>query len=223
MKKIKSSEVDKNSVLAASIAAAAQSNPLTSALYAAFSEYQHLQQMKSINVVLTFLSKELALIKNQLNPSELSNNMEFNNFSYRVFSKAATESRKEKLQMYAHLLACSTIPNNTNDNDKYSYLEIIDKLTIEQLLLLNKMSPKCITDYYHDNSIKGWKGLEDELKVLGTSVDRFSFNADYLLCLGLTMKINDYSYEQGTMTISDGYFVTAFGKSFLNYINLIQL
>ena len=67
---------------------------------------------------------------------------------------------------------------------------------------------------------KGWRGTDDELKLLGVDDKTFQFNSEYLLSVGVMVRLPKFEFkgETGHLIYHEEYFVTQYGKEFVEYV-----
>lgn len=67
---------------------------------------------------------------------------------------------------------------------------------------------------------KGWRGTDDELKLLGVDDRTFQFNAEYLLSVGVMVRLPKFELkgETGHLMYHEEYFVTQYGREFVEYV-----
>lgn len=144
---------------------------------------------------------------------------DFLNFFHKTLLKAAVDLRREKMRMFANIIVNSTLKGNADSQDgkKYLFDETIDKIDEGLFEFLLHMSSRRMLD---DNTLsKGWKGDDDDLKVLGIDEKKFFFNADYLLSVGVLVKLPRFNVQgTGHLVYHDEYFVTQYGVDFVEYV-----
>lgn len=144
---------------------------------------------------------------------------DFLNFFHKTLLKAAVDLRREKMRMFANIIVNSTLKGNADSHDgkKYLFDETIDKIDEGLFEFLLRMSTRRMLD---DNTLnKGWKGDDDDLKVLGIDEKKFFFNADYLLSVGVLVRLPRFNLEdEGALVYHDEYFVTQYGVDFVEYV-----
>ena len=144
---------------------------------------------------------------------------DFLNFFHKTLLKAAVDLRREKMRMFANIIVNSTLKGNADSQDgkKYLFDETIDKIDERLFEFLLRMSSRRMLD---DNTLnKGCKGDDDDLKVLGIDEKKFFFNADYLLSVGVLVRLPRFNLEdEGALVYHDEYFVTQYGVDFVEYV-----
>ena len=144
---------------------------------------------------------------------------DFLNFFHKTLLKAAVDLRREKMRMFANIIVNSTLKGNADSQDgkKYLFDETIDKIDEGLFEFLLHMSSRRMLD---DNTLsKGWKGDDDDLKVLGIDEKKFFFNADYLLSVGVLVRLPRFNVQgTGHLVYHDEYFVTQYGVDFVEYV-----
>lgn len=145
---------------------------------------------------------------------------DFLNFLHKTLVKVALDLRKEKLKLFANIIVNSPLIGNAdeNDNRKYLFDETIDKIDERLFEFLLRMKSRHLTT--NDENNEGWKGSDDELKHLGVDDRTFSLYADYLLGVGVVVRIPRLDMEQddGTLYYTNEYYVTQYGLEFVEYV-----
>ena len=70
----------------------------------------------------------------------------------------------------------------------------------------------------NDENNKGWIGNEEELAFLGVDDKTFRFNVDYLLGVGVVVRIPRFNVKEGTLYYTNDYYVTQYGLEFVEYV-----
>lgn len=145
---------------------------------------------------------------------------DFVNFLHKTLIKVALDLRKEKIKLFSNIIVNSTLIGkaNENDNRKYLFDETIDKIDEKLFEFLLRMSPRTLDGL--DLEAEGWKGEDNELKMLGVDRSTFHFNAEYLLSVGVVIRLPrfDMDAESGVLEYHDEYFVTQYGLEFVEYV-----
>lgn len=192
-------------------------NPLLSTIYSSYSTYSNNNAHKAIRKVLYQLSDKIDELENLVDRNYLQSD-EFKNLSYRTFMKAVAEIREEKLIMFADFLARSALPINIEVADKYMFLETLDKIDVDHICFLNKLSVRSALNDVE--KVIGWRGEEKDLIVLGVNQERFFLLCDYLANVGLISRIEKFEIipESGMLCMTREYFVSYYGMVFLKFI-----
>ena len=71
-----------------------------------------------------------------------------------------------------------------------------------------------------DKDVEGWKGTDDDLAILGVDDRTFSFYADYLLGVGVVVRIPRFHMgdNDGGLYYTNEYYVTQYGLEFVEYV-----
>ncbi len=145
---------------------------------------------------------------------------DFINFLHKTLLKAATDLRMEKKKMFANIIVNSTLVGNANTKDrwKYLYAETIDKIDEDLFAFLLRIKSRSISKG-HELDL-GWTGKEPELSAMGYDLATFRTNADYLMSTGLMTRIHQSRFgdNDGSLKLSDEYYVTEFGVGFVDYV-----
>jgi len=144
---------------------------------------------------------------------------DFVNFLHKTLIKVALDVRKEKKRLFANLIVNSTLIGlaDKNDGKKYLFDETIDKIDERLFDFILRMKSRCLTN---DDNTEGWKGTDEELAMLGVDDQTFRFNADYLLSVGVVVRLPRFNMndEDGTLYYTNEYYVTQYGLDFVEYV-----
>lgn len=142
------------------------------------------------------------------------------NFFHKTLVKAALDQRKEKIKLFANIIVNSALIGNADEKDgrKYLFDETIDKIDEKLFEFILRMKSRCLTADEDNND--GWKGTDEELTILGVDDRTFRFNADYLLGVGVVVRIPRFNMgnDDGTLYYSNEYYVTQYGLEFVEYV-----
>ena len=141
------------------------------------------------------------------------------NFFHKTLVKAALDQRKEKIKLFANIIVNSALIGNADENDgrKYLFDETIDKIDEKLFEFILRMKSRCLTTDEDNN--EGWKGTDEELAILGVDDRTFRFNADYLLGVGVVVRIPRFNMgnDDGTLYYTNEYYVTQYGLEFVEF------
>ena len=143
---------------------------------------------------------------------------DFVNFLHKTLVKVALDLREEKIKMFANIIVNSTLQGIADENDgrKYLYNETIDKLDENLFDFLLKVSSRKIL--LGNNINDGWKGDEEDLRILGVDEKSFFYNADYLMSVGVIVRLPRFNVKNGHMLYHDEYFISQYGQAFVDYV-----
>lgn len=145
---------------------------------------------------------------------------DFVNFLHKTLLKVALDLRKEKMMLFANIIVNSTLIGNANPEDgrKYLFDETIDKIDESLFEFLLRASSRGLDGLGLED--KGWRGTDDELKLLGVDDRTFQFNAEYLLSVGVMVRLPKFELkgETGHLMYHEEYFVTQYGREFVEYV-----
>ena len=145
---------------------------------------------------------------------------DFVNFLHKTLLKVALDLRKEKMRLFANVIVNSTLIGNANSEDgrKYLFDETIDKIDEKLFEFLLRMKSRYLTADEDNN--EGWKGTDEELTILGVDDRTFRFNADYLLGVGVVVRVPRFHMEEndGALYYTNEYYVTQYGLEFVEYV-----
>ena len=156
----------------------------------------------------------------QMVDKEYMRTEDFVNFLHKTLLKVALDLRKEKRRLFANIIVNSTLTGNANPEDgrKYLFDETIDKIDERLFAFLQKASVRDLEGFGLE--AKGWKGTDIDLELLGVNAESFQFNAEYLLGVGVMVRLPkfDLHSETGELSYHEEYFVTQYGKEFVEYV-----
>ena len=145
---------------------------------------------------------------------------DFVNFLHKTLLKVALDLRQEKMMLFANIIVNSTLIGNANPEDgrKYLFDETIDKIDERLFEFLLRASSRGLDGLGLED--KGWRGTDDELKLLGVDDRTFQFNAEYLLSVGVMVRLPKFELkgETGHLMYHEEYFVTQYGREFVEYV-----
>ena len=180
---------------------------------------KEMQSKRFIQDVLVEINTKLWRLEHRID-REYMRTEDFVNFLHKTLLKVAVDLRKEKRRLFANIIVNSTLIGNANSEDRRKYLfdETIDKIDEELFEFLLRMRSRCLTADEDNN--EGWKGTEEELTILGVDDRTFRFNADYLLGVGVVVRIPRFNMDEndGTLYYTNEYYVTQYGLEFLEYV-----
>ena len=199
---------------------------VVSDLHHLLSCFSRIKEKKRLNAELRFIkdvvievNSKVWKLEQRLNAAYM-NSDEYANFVYNALRKAAYDLRKEKIKLFANIIVNAGLKENTEKeyNRKYLYLDTIDKIDEHLFKFVCLLKSRCISKGKEIG--KGWTGDESELKQMGI-YDEFRFNADYLLSLGLIVRLHleRHDDKEGILVVSDEYYVTEYGIEFVNFVS----
>lgn len=152
--------------------------------------------------------------------AEYVSSKEYKNYIHNTVRKAINDLRKEKIKLFANIIVNAALKENTEKeyNRKYLYLDTIDKIDEHLFRFVCLLKSRSITKGKEIG--KGWTGDEPELKQMGI-YDEFRFNADYLLSLGLIVRLHleRHDDKKSSLAITDEYYVTEYGAEFVKFVS----
>lgn len=145
---------------------------------------------------------------------------DFMNFFQRTLMKVTLDQRREKIKLFANIIVNSAMKENADENDgrKYLFEETIDKIDEKLFGFLLKARKRDLDGLGLE--AKGWRGTDEELNLLGVDSQAFQFNAEYLLGVGVMVRLPKFELdgETGELRYHEEYFVTQYGKEFVEYV-----
>ena len=197
----------------------ASMNPLTAAIFTGVSTYRNDLEMRFVKDVIVGVNERIYRLEEKLN-KEYMKSEDYMNFLYKTLQMAASDVRKEKLNLFANIMVNAALIENADENDgrKYLFDETIDKIDERLFAFLQKASVRDLEGFGLE--AKGWKGTDIDLELLGVNAESFQFNAEYLLGVGVMVRLPkfDLHSETGELSYHEEYFVTQYGKEFVEYV-----
>ncbi len=176
------------------------------------------EQIDFIQEVLVDVKVQLERLKKRVD-EEYAATREYNNFLHNTVRKAINDLRKDKLKLFSNIIVNSTLKENTGKdyNRKYLFLDTIDKIDEHLFSFLCLLKSRSVTKGKEIGV--GWQGNEPELRAMGI-LNEFRFNADFLLSLGVMIRISQRRYIEETkvIRITDEYYVTEYGAEFVDFV-----
>lgn len=194
-------------------------NPLTGGIIAAKDDARVQEQLDFIKEVLVDVKIQFERLKKRID-EEYTASKEYNNFLYNTVRKAVNDLRRDKIKLFSNIIVNSTLKENTGKdyNRKYLFLDTIDKIDEHLFSFLCLLKSRSVTKGKEIGV--GWQGDEPELRQMGI-LDEFRFNADFLLSLGVMIRISQRRYIEETkgIRITDEYYVTEYGAEFVDFVS----
>lgn len=194
-------------------------HPLLGGVFTAQDDARVQEQLDFIQEVLVDVKIQLARLEKRVD-EEYAATREYYNFLHNTVRKAVNDLRQDKLKLFSNIIVNSTLKENTGKdyNRKYLFLDTIDKIDEHLFSFLCLLKSRSITKG-KEISI-GWQGNEPELRMMGI-LDEFRFNADFLLSLGVMIRISQRRYIEETkgIRITDEYYVTEYGAEFVDFVS----
>lgn len=194
-------------------------HPITGDIFKAIYSYSGYIEVRFIKDFIAKVDERVKRIEQFIDKEYLQND-EFNNFLYKTIFLATRDVRKEKLNLFANIIVNSVLKGNANENEGYKYLydETIDKIDENLFRFLLKMSSRVLCD--SESESKGWCGDSSELETLNVDSMTFKLYADYLLSVGVVVRLPklELNAETGHLSYHEEYYVTEYGKKFVDYV-----
>ncbi len=199
--------------------ALASCHPISSAIFTGFNTYRNEIEMRFVKDVIVGINERIQRLEQRLDKDYMQSD-DYKNFLYKTLRMATNDVRQEKLRLFANIIVNAALEDRADEKDgrKYLYDETIEKLDEELFVFLLRMSTRVLDGF--DMEAKGWSGIDEELEVLGVDVNTFHFNAEYLLSVGVVVRLPrfDFSAETGVLSYHEEYYVTRYGYDFVEYV-----
>lgn len=190
-------------------------NPITNAVAASVSSYMTARRERQQQNFLAQIRKKVDELASHIDIDYFQTE-EFCAMASKAFLKIMMDLREEKARMYATLLVCSAVDQNIKSDDKFMFLETLDKIDESHLLFLHKlMGRPCDLS----SSVMGWTGSIDECKLINVPENVFEMYCDYLASIGLISRLNHFEINADGHLIEQVHFVVSkYGVSLLNFL-----
>ena len=190
-------------------------NPVTNAIYTAYSEWSIRKSMRQLEVMM----KELSMMLENVEEGKVGilQSDEFKELLYKTCQKVVADLREEKASLFGDFLAGTVTHEDIPASDHYMMLETLDKLDLEHIAFLAKMEPRAIDP---SEQSAGWTSDDSDLAQLGISEERFFLLSDYLSNLGLVTRLEKFNVDQtkGHLIMWREYYLSTFGKTLLKLL-----
>lgn len=193
-------------------------HPLLSGTLSARASKKNEEAHRFIQDVLVDVNTRLWRLEQRLDKEYMKTD-DFINFLHKTMIKAALDLRKEKKRLFANIIVNSALIGNADVNDgrKYLFDETIDKIDERLFEFLVRMKSKSMESTV--DSEYGWRGSDEELKILGVDDRTFDLYADYLLSVGVVVRIPRFKIENsGDLVYHEEYYLTQYGAEFVEYV-----
>ena len=194
-------------------------NPITNAIFTGISMYRNEIEMRFLKDVVIAVNEKVHRLERKLDKDYMKSD-DYMNFIYRTLNMAIKDVRKEKINLFSNIIVNAALSDNTiiNDCKKYLYEETIDKIDEGLFKFLLKMSTRVLNSF--ETNARGWTENSEDLKMLGVDAKSFQYNSEYLLSVGVLIRIPKFEIDNGSgmMTYHEEYFVTQYGKEFVDFV-----
>lgn len=207
-----------DAIIKAIKAAMASLHPVTNAIFTGVATFRGEMEMRFMEDVIVAVNERVYKLEQKLD-REYMKSEDYLNFLYKTLRMAACDVRKEKLKLFVNIMVNAALVGNAEESDgrKYLYDETIDKIDEKLFGFLLRASVRDLEGF---GEAKGWRGTDDELMILGVDEKTFQFNAEYLLSVGVMVRLPKFELieETGELHYHEEYFVTQYGKAFVEYV-----
>lgn len=132
---------------------------------------------------------------------------------HKTILKARNEIRENKRKLFAEFLTQSCLTKNSENTDKLIFLEMLDKIEIEHIMLLKYLTQK-------KNELKdGWIIDFSLSRETGMKEERIRFLVHYFISIGLILDYNDFEIkDDGNLYSETRFFVSDLGINLLDFL-----
>lgn len=193
-------------------------HPLLGSALSARASKKNEEAHRFIQEVLVDVNTRLWRLEQRLDKEYMKTD-DFINFLHKTLIKAALDLREEKKRLFANIIVNSALIGNADVNDgrKYLFDETIDKIDERLFEFLVRMKSRSLEST--NDSEYGWRGSDEELGILGVDEKTFDLYADYLLSVGVVVRIPRFKIENsGDLVYHEEYYLTQYGAEFVEYV-----
>lgn len=193
-------------------------HPLTNSIFTGVTTYRGDMEMRFVRDVIVGVNERVYKLEQKLDKEYMKSD-DYMNFLFKTLRMAARDVRKEKLNLFANIIVNAALLGNADEHDsrKYLYDETIDKIDERLFGFLFRIVIQSKKN--NDGQTEGWQGNEEELRLLGVDEKTFFFYADYLLSVGVLMRLPKFQIsDMGHLLKHDEYYLTQYGVEFVEYV-----
>lgn len=204
----------KRDVLKAIVSGILTYSPLANAVMTAISSYASEKRNRAVNLFIEEMLFRMDTLEQSMSEHYLKSD-EFCALATKSINKVVMDTRKQKVKLFSDYLSGTALQSNIHENNKFIYLEILDRVEETHLCFLHRMiSERHGLEYY------GWVGHDSDCKILKVSLTDFPIYTSYLSSLGLVSKLyeSDFDEETGEISVYEYYLAFSYGEKFMNYL-----
>ena len=206
---------DKNNAITIAescIKAVAANFPVLSGAASLYGDWKNNIEYKNIYNLIESHAKKLEELENNIDSDYLQSD-DYAFTLHKTILKAKNEIRENKRKLFADFITKSCLDRNSESKDKLIYLEIIDKLELEHLNLLQHIYK--LSDEYR----LGWTIHYDLISISGIKRDRTFFLVSYLIATGLVIDFDDFKInDKGELTSDTKYLISELGSGLIEFL-----
>lgn len=194
------------------IKAIASQIPIVSGVASLYADWKNSTEFNNVYHLIDYHAKALEKLQEKVDVIFL----ESDGYAYilhKTILKARNEIRENKREIFAEFLTQSCLTKNSKNADKLIFLEILDKIELEHIILLkclanrkNKHKDSWIIDF----SLSQETDLNEE---------RIKFLVQYFISIGLVLVYNNFEIkDDGNLWSETRFFVSDLGVNLLDYL-----
>lgn len=192
-------------------------NATANTIFTGITTYLNGRDKRLMKKIVIGIDERVRMLEEKIDKDYIKSD-DYKNFLYKTIRMAVNDERNEKFNLFANIMVNAALIGNADEKDgrKYLYDETIDKLDEKLFGFLMKMSTrKMMTG---NKKEAGWKGDWVDLKQLGVDESTFFFYSDYLLSVGVLVRLPVMEVTEGVLSYHPEYFVTQYGADFVEYV-----
>ena len=192
-------------------------NATANTIFTGITTYLNGRDKRLMKKIVIGIDERVRMLEEKIDKDYIKSD-DYKNFLYKTIRMAVNDERNEKFNLFANIMVNAALIGNADENDgrKYLYDETIDKLDEKLFGFLLKMSTRKMTT--GNKKEAGWKGDCVDLKQLGVDESTFFFYSDYLLSVGVLVRLPVMEVTEGVLSYHPEYFVTQYGADFVEYV-----
>lgn len=204
-------EIQVPEIIESSLIALASQFPVLSGVGTFYSDWKNKQETKNIKEILSDHASALERLKGTIDINYLKSN-QYATLLQKTILTARHEQRESKRKLFSTFLTQSCNPQNKDNPYGELLLETLDKVEVQQLIMLEKLSTLKIQED------QGWT-IEQATNQLDTNVNESRFHLEYMTSIGLISDFNHFHIDKmGHLIREKQSVITNLGKELLKFL-----
>lgn len=158
----------------AAVGEACSFRPITNAIFTGVVTYRNERKTRFIKDLIKGVDDRVCRLEQKIDQGYI-NTDDYTDFLYKTLRMAFADLRKEKLNLFANIIANAALIGNADEKDvrKYLYDETIDKIDEKLFGFLLRLYSREMS--YGSKRNVGWRGDDNDLKQLCVDEKTFFF------------------------------------------------
>ncbi|MGQ7870953.1 hypothetical protein [Sunxiuqinia sp. sy24] len=186
--------------------------PIISGVASLYGDWRNNIELENIHYLIEQHARSLQGIEEQLDIGYLQSE-DYVFTLHKTLLKAKNEIRESKKRLFADFLTKSCLAKNSINSDKMIFLELLDKIDVEHIQLLQYLSQKM------DSSKDGWALDSAISQDTGLSEQRIRFLMHYFISIGLVFDFDHLEIQDtGHLVSENRYYISDLGVELLEFL-----